>query len=122
MKDGVRYDNKKGRLIEHNGRSHRIYWTKQMLSDIKRMYPTTLNEELAGILGVSQRTLIRKARELGLEKNSQWLLQVWEQHRRMANLASMVKGYPGTFKKGNMIGFEYRFKPKNQKQNVSSMQ
>lgn len=47
-----------------------------MLSDLKRHYPTTKNKELAELLGVSERTLVRKARELGIGKNPEWLASV----------------------------------------------
>jgi hypothetical protein len=99
--------------MEHDGYATRIFWNPQMLSDIHRLFPTTLNEELADYLGISQRTLVRKARELGLHKNPTWLKQIWEERRRMAQLASMVKGYPGSFREGHTIGIEHRFKPKN---------
>lgn len=71
-----------------------------MLDYLRRHYPTTLNEELAGCLGVSQRTMIRKARELGLEKDPEWLSAVWNQRRQLAHVMSRRKGYPGRFKKG----------------------
>lgn len=112
-KNGLFYDSKKGRVMEHDGYATRIFWNPQMLSDIHRLFSTTLNEELAGYLGISQRTLVRKARELGLRKNPTWLKQIWEERRRMAQLASMVKGYPGSFREGHTIGIEYSFKPKN---------
>ena len=87
-----------------------------MLSLIRREFPTTLNEELAGMLGVSLRTMLRKAKELGLTKDKQWLAKIWDERRAWALAAARRKGYPGCFKPGNEIGKEYRFKPKN-KQN-----
>lgn len=116
-KNGLFYDSKKGRVMEHDGYATRIFWNPQMLSDIHRLFPTTLNEELADYLGISQRTLVRKARELGLHKNPTWLKQIWEERRRMAQLASMVKGYPGSFREGHTIGIEHRFKTKNKHTN-----
>ena len=114
--DGVFYYANKGRLMEHRGCSTRIYWNGDMLSLLRREFPTTLNEELAGMLGVSQRTMIRKARELGLTKDPAWLERVWNERRFWAHVSAKKKGYPGCFKPGNEIGKEYRFKPKN-KQN-----
>lgn len=61
--DGVFYDAKQGRLMEHQGYAKRIYWSKDMIDLLMREYPTTFNEEMAGMLGVSHRTMIRKARE-----------------------------------------------------------
>jgi Zn-dependent peptidase ImmA (M78 family) len=47
-----------------------------MLSELKRYYPTTKNAELADYFGVSQRTINRKAAELGLTKNKQFIANV----------------------------------------------
>ena len=71
-----------------------------MLDYLKQHYATTLNEELAGCLGVSRRTMIRKARELGLQKDKAWLASVWEKRRKMATVESKRKGFPSGFKKG----------------------
>lgn len=68
--------NDKGQWSIRQGRRAAIYWTGNMLSDLKRNYPTTKNKELSEILGVSVRTLIRKARELGLEKDKEWSREV----------------------------------------------
>jgi transcriptional antiterminator len=47
-----------------------------MLSELKRYYPTTKNPELADYFGVSQRTINRKAAELGLAKNKQFITKI----------------------------------------------
>lgn len=83
-----------------------------MISYLQKHFPTTKNKELAEELGVSPRTMIRKAREMGLQKNPQWIQCVWDEHRLMAQAESKRKGYPGAFKPGNEIGKEYRFKKK----------
>ena len=49
---------------DHYGR----VWTPQQLMMIRQLFPVTFNNALAKFLGVSKRALIRKARELGLEK------------------------------------------------------
>ena len=98
--DGIFYDNESGRVYEHNGYSKRIFWSAKMLEDLRKMYPTTLNEELSGYLGVSIRTMIRKARQLGLEKDGKWLSNIWDQNRRMAHFESRRMGFPGGFQKG----------------------
>ena len=64
--------NDKGQHINYQGRKKTIHWTGNMLSDLKRHYPTTKNKELAELLGVSERTLVRKAREIGVVKNPEW--------------------------------------------------
>ena len=58
-----------GRLVEHKGYSTRIFWNGNMLSIMRRHYHNTLNRELAEMLGVSERSVTRKAREMGLEKD-----------------------------------------------------
>ena len=96
----------------HNGISTRIFWSPSMISYLQKHFPTTKNKELAEELGVSPRTMIRKARELGLEKNSEWLQGVWDEHRLMAQAESKRKGYPGSFKAGCTVGKYYWFKKK----------
>lgn len=54
---------------EHYG----IVWTPQMLKMLTDYFPTTFNRSLAKWIGVSMRSLIRKARELGLEKRPGFL-------------------------------------------------
>jgi len=100
VREGTFYSAKHGRIVVHHGYSVRIHWSKDMLDYLKQHYHTTLNEELAGCLGVSPRTMIRKARELGLQKDEKWLAAVWEERRKMATVESKRKGYPGGFKKG----------------------
>ena len=112
---GIFYDPKRQRAMEHKGAGTRIYWSPQMISELRRWYPTKLNAEVAELLGLSVRTIIRKARELGLVKDPEWLAAIWDERRYWASVARKAKGYPGCFKPGNMIGAEYRFKPKTTK-------
>lgn len=97
--EGIYYNANKGRLMEHRGYGTRIYWSGDMLSLIRREFPTTLNEELAGMLGLS--------------KDPQWLAKIWDERRAWALAAARRKGYPGCFKPGNTIGKDWRFKKKN---------
>lgn len=53
--DGVFYDAKQGRLMEHQGYAKRIYWSKDMLDLLMREYPTTFNEEMGECCCSSQR-------------------------------------------------------------------
>lgn len=62
-------------IIRKDGIS-RIYWSGNMLSELRRYYPTTKNAELADYFGVSQRTINRKAAELGLTKSKQFIADV----------------------------------------------
>lgn len=98
--DGIRFDNA-GRKLLHKGCSTSIYWDGNMLSMLKRHFATTLNDELAELLGVSVRTMLRKAREIGLRKDQQWLKDVWKERALLANVASVKNGNSGWFKPGH---------------------
>ena len=112
--DGVFFDPKAGRMVEHHGYSKRIFWSRQMLDDLRRDYPYTLNEDLAGYFGVSARTIIRKARELGLEKDPEWLSEIWNERRLLARVKAKRLGNPGCFKKGQHANPATEFKPGHQ--------
>ena len=99
-----------GRVVVREHYSTSIFWNRQMLDFLKQNFATMLNEELAGCLGVSLRTMIRKARELGLSKDRQWLASIWNERRMMAQVASKRLGYPGSFKKGQHASPETEFK------------
>ena len=99
-KDGLYYDRQTGRTWEHRRYSTHIYWSRQMLGDLKRYYANTLNDDLSAMLGVSVRTLRRKACELGLEKDPEWLRRIYRDHQKLAHAISRQKGYPGSWKKG----------------------
>lgn len=70
-------------IIRKEGIS-RIYWSGNMLSELKRYYPTTKNAELADYFGVSQRTINRKAAELGLTKSKQFIADVSKENGYLA--------------------------------------
>ena len=46
----------------------RIEWTDEMLEELVYSYPVTSNEELASKMGISARSIIRKAKEMRLTK------------------------------------------------------
>lgn len=107
-----RYDPVRGLVYETVGHSTHISWSKTMLDMLVRDFPTTTNEELSGCLGVSQRTMLRKARELGLVKNKEWLINVYRKNIFLAHIIAKSKGNPGAFKKGNHYCLEHEFKTK----------
>lgn len=49
-------------------RHYGVVWTDHMLKLLKDYFPTMTNYSLSRLIGVRQRTMIRKARELGLAK------------------------------------------------------
>lgn len=61
------------RLVIRENCITRIYWSPNMLSELKRYFPTSPNKEVAELLGVSERTMQRKAKELGLTKNKRYI-------------------------------------------------
>ena len=83
---GLTYDRDTGKLWLRKGRGRSLVWTSQMLSDMRRLFPTTRNDELAGVLGLAVRTVVRKAREMGLEKDKEWLRTIWKTNIRMGQI------------------------------------
>lgn len=108
--DGIRQDPATGRLMEHRGLSRHIFWNRQMLDDLRRLFPTTKNEDMSDMLGVSVRTLIRKARELGIKKDPQWQHSITMQHVKMAFFEARRLGHPSPIKKGMHFCPENEFK------------
>jgi len=89
----------------------RLYWSPQMLDDFKRLFPITKNEDLVEYLGVSQRTIARKARELGLQKDPVLFRKWTDEARRRARLVNITQGNSGMFKKGHRASPNTEFKP-----------
>ena len=97
-----------------------IVWTPQMLKLITTFFPIMFNKPLAKWLGVSLRTLLRKARELGLEKEEGFLQKrqkdinqlISESHKNNEKLkATQIKkgehrGRQTEFKKGQKMSPE----------------
>ena len=93
---------------------YKIEWTPEMIKTIKEKFPKEYNRELANELGISMRTLIRKARELGIEKEDGFLMkrkeeiQVMARKKRRPNSTKGLKGWcvPNSeatrFKPGNI--------------------
>lgn len=82
-----------------------------MLNRLKNEFPTRYNRVLAADLGVSMRSLIRKARELGIEKEAGFLDKRRNEISRMANEAKPPNPTKG--KKGWCVpnSEATRFKP-----------
>lgn len=108
--DGLRYDMTRGRVMRKKDGVVTIGWSGSMLAELRRLFPVTKNDELAGILGVGVRTMVRKARELGLEKDGEWLSGMWRDHVRMAHMMSRALGYPGRIMPGEHRNPDGEFK------------
>lgn len=108
IKDGVRYDFDRQRLIRYeNGRKY-IYWSPQMISTIRKLYPVTENAELAGILNVSVTALYKKAKSLCIKKDAKWIYGEKAKRMRQDQISRRRMGNPGAYAKGNRKGSEVR--------------
>ena len=69
-----KYLYKNGRIEEtlQTGGS-RIMWSEDMISVLKRYYPNSKTEEVAEMISVSERTIRRKAKELKLKKDKDFV-------------------------------------------------
>lgn len=120
--DGIFYC--EGRIIKKEGCARSIYFGEQKTKDFIRKYPTTTNDDLAVEFGCSPRTIVRRARALGLEKDPEWMKDVHD-----ANLAKMIRqnkicphydreaflaaGEPHRFRKGHDNGLTHEQRSEN---------
>ena len=78
-----------------------IIWTPEQLKLLREHFPTMFNRPLATMLGVSLRTMIRKARELGIEKRPGFLADRRKDISALASAALKKSTNTDTrFKKG----------------------
>lgn len=108
------YHDERGRLLEHKGGGTRLHWSGYMVEKLKRLYPTTKNDDLAIEFDMSVRTIVRKARELGLEKDREWMLEQKRQNCRLMRVINLCHGgNSGQFKKGQHASPNTEFKKKS---------
>jgi len=98
--DGIFMQKKTNRIVEHKGYSTRVFWSENMLSTLKRHYHNTINRELAEILGISQRCVGRKAKELDLKKDKEFIAFINKQNLLLANIRGKELGHPCGFRNG----------------------
>lgn len=98
--NGIRYNADTGRKILKQGYSRKIYWDGNMLSVLRRYFPNTRNEEVAEMLGVSPRTVVRKARELGIYKDPDFCKDMSRQAALLAYSKNKREGWKHLFPKG----------------------
>lgn len=89
--------------------------TKIVLTDdqqqwLRDHFATTLNKDCAAHLGISETSLHRIARQLGLKKDQAWLRGVFLERQAMAADANRGEGNQG---KANLLlhGKKYQFRP-----------
>lgn len=102
-----------GRLMEHKDYSTKIHWSLYMIERLTNKYATTKNEDLAIDLNVSPSTVIRKARELGLEKDKGWMQAHARKNCRTMRILNKYRGNSGQIKKGEHRSPETEFKKRN---------
>lgn len=89
--DGIRL-NADGQAVEKRGRITRLYWGEEKIKKFKRIYPFNTNNDVAIDMECSVRTVVRRAREMGLQKDSLWLQSVWNENRRLAHAVVKICG------------------------------
>jgi hypothetical protein len=94
-----------------------VDWDSRMLRIIKTKFPNTFNKQVADECGVSVRTLIRKARELGLEKEEGFLDKNRAAISQMAKEA-LPKVGKETIEFIIKAGIPYRFQKGHKPQNI----
>ena len=104
--------NNKASLLSLKKQHYGVVWTEQMLKLLKDYFPTMTNYSLAKLIGVSHRTMIRKAREMGLEKADDFM----EINRRSIreSISAGLKRHgpqPTHFRKGVRANPDGEFKP-----------
>jgi len=95
-------------------RNHKkIKWTPGMIEKIKKEFSVSYNRVLAKDLNVSMRSLIRKARELGIQKENDFLKKRKNEIQEMSREAHPPHPYKGV-KGWHVPNSEAtRFKPGN---------
>lgn len=92
--DGVRYSKAAQCIVEYRNGYQRKYWSPSMLSFLRRLYPTTKNQELASLFGISLRTLNRKAAELELKKDDEWMKKMSGFNCFLMTVKNRANGHP----------------------------
>lgn len=87
-------------------------WQPAMLNTLREKFSTTFNRELCNELGVSMRTMLRKARELNLYKEPGFLKKRRPAITALAQ-AARPKNTKQTIARITQAGIPYRFKKGN---------
>lgn len=110
--DGIML-NHEGRAVIKNGTSRRLYWGEERTKDFRRLYPTHTNDWMAVEFECSPRTITRRAREMGLEKDPTWLRAKWDKGRHQANILVRVLGTKADLTNFIEGGKKHRFTSEN---------
>lgn len=105
--DGVRYSKAAQCIVEYRNGIQRKYWNSQMIADFRKLFPVTTNEELASLFCVSKRTINRKATELGLRKNEEWMRKMSRHNLFFASVKNRLNGYSQLVKARKALEIKY---------------
>ena len=81
-----------GRLYQVRGSQRCVIWTPQMEADMRRFFPTSSNEEMAGILGLTASQIAYKARKMNLSKDGEYMQVMQTENARKASSMANNKG------------------------------
>lgn len=105
--DGVRYSKEARQIVEYRNGIQWKYWNPQMIADFRKLFPVTTNEELASLFCVSKRTINRKATELGLRKNEEWMRKMSRHNLFFASVKNRLNGYSQLAKARKALEIKY---------------
>lgn len=105
--DVVRYSKKARQIVEYRNGYQRKYWSPQMIADFRKLFPVTTNEELASLFCVSKRTINRKATELGLRKDTEWMRKMSRHNLFFASVKNRLNGYSQLVKARKALEIKY---------------
>ena len=74
---------------------HKTKWTRKMLATLRRLYPTTPAGDIGDALGLSAPTVLKKAHELGLERDNN---QIKRDYRGRYTRNKLIDNGPETTK------------------------
>lgn len=86
--DGTFFSDRWQRVVVKTGHATRFHWSENSIAMLRRFFPITSNKEMAGMLGVSARTVERMACKLGLRKDKEYLSNQNRNNLMLANLAN----------------------------------
>lgn len=89
-------------------RGRRILWTGEMLDRVRKEYGRSYNSDLAAALGVGERSLRKKAAELGVSKDP--CFRSWPETRRRESLGHYLCGRRYYLKEHPEVGEATRFR------------
>lgn len=98
------------RYVKRTSQKPKLYWSRDQLEMLTRRYSTVSVIELAELIGYSDQTIRRKAKELGLKKHPDYRRRANNRNLVMANFISKLRGNKGWIKQGERRGRSAEYK------------